>query len=79
VRALNKSVETLSEEDKRGFSDRVRCVRQQRNVSHIQTMDVARPPPHLKPWRYLSLRDLAVVDLRSSVLLVIPCRKLFVN
>jgi hypothetical protein len=31
------------------------------------------------PGRYLSLRDLAAVDLRSGVLLVVPYRELLVN
>jgi hypothetical protein len=79
VRALEKSVETLSKEDKGGLSNRVRCVRQRRDVGDVQAVEVARPPRHLQPWRYLSLRDLAVVDLRLSVLLVVPCRELLLN
>ena len=42
-------------------------------------MKVARPPRYLKLWRYLSLQDLAFVDLRSSVLFVVPSRELLVN
>jgi hypothetical protein len=72
VLALDKSVETVSKEDKGGLGNQVRCVRQRHHVSHVQAVEVAQPLRHLKPWRYLSLRDLAVVDLRSSVLLWFP-------
>ena len=79
MRALNKLVKTLSKKDKGRLSHWVRCVRQRSNVSHVQAVEVARPARHLKPWRYLRLRGLAVVDLRSSVLLVVPCRELLVD
>jgi hypothetical protein len=46
---LNKSVETLSKEDKGGLSNRVRCVRQRRDVGYVQAVEVARLPRYLKP------------------------------
>jgi hypothetical protein len=79
VRALDKSIKTLPEENKGQLSNQVRCVRQRRDVGYVQAVEVARLARHLKPWRYLSPQDLAVVDLRSSVLLFVPCRELLVN
>jgi hypothetical protein len=79
VCALNKLVKTLSKEDKGGLSNQVRCVRQRRDVSYVQAVEVAWPSRLLKLSRYLCLRDLAVVDLRSSILLLGPCGKLLIN
>jgi hypothetical protein len=55
VRALNELVEALSKEDKGGLGNQVRCVRQRRDVGHVQAVEVARLPRYLQPWRYFSL------------------------
>jgi hypothetical protein len=76
---LNKALESVSKDDKGGLGDRVGCVCQRRDVSHVQAVEIARPPSHLKPWRYFSFRDLAAVDLRSGDLLIVPRHKLLVD
>jgi hypothetical protein len=55
VYVLNKSVETLSKEDKGRPSNRIRCVRQRCNVDYVQAVEIAWLPHYLKLWQYLRL------------------------